>query len=177
MTIRCNKQKVWVPFVAIEWQGAPSIWKAKAKQWQSRGQAKAKQRQSEAKRRQSEGKARERPRRPMMKAQDSPRQTSWTILGHVGAILRPSWDILEPSRANFGLCNFGAVLAYLGPTCLILGLGVFLGPLCASLGPSWAILSHLMCILKPRVFRNPQAQAQACRDPGLGSSLLVYFLD
>ena len=75
------------------------ILKAKPKQRQSKSKTKAKRRQSEntarAMQRQSEGKARERQDGPIRKPKqlESLRQSSCTILGHVGAILGPSWDI------------------------------------------------------------------------------------
>ena len=73
--------------------------KAIAMQKQSEGKAKAKPGQNKgkakAKRRQNEGNASER----LRLAQDSPRQQAWTILVHVGAILRPSWGILSEFEA------------------------------------------------------------------------------
>ena len=72
------------------------------------------------------GNARVSPRwKPKMKAQDSPRQKSWTILGHVGAILGQSWDIFGPSRAILG-----QFWDRFGPSCDHL------------LGPSWGHLGN-----------------------------------
>ena len=69
---------------------------------------------------------------------------SW---GHLGATLRPSWAILGPSWAILGTSwgHLGPSWGHLGPSWASLGpswghLGAILGPSWGHLGPTWGLL-------------------------------------
>ena len=82
-------------------------------------------------------------------------------MGHLGAILGPSWDLLEPSWAILGPSR-----DHLRPSWTMVGPSWdHLATILAYLGPSWAILDHL----GPTWATWPEKLSK--RGPGIGPIL------
>ena len=89
-------------------------------------------------------------------------------MGHLGAILGPSWNQDASGNQNINFPRgFNGFWVHLGATLGHLEailrpswghLGAMLGPLGAILGPSWGFLGHLGAILESRCIGEPKYQ-------------------